>query len=100
MPLKKAENGDIYRCIRATMAKVHDSDKARRQVIEDGELVEFRFWNPANVRTKDGLYLTIEEKEFEFSFEYYGRILEDVYRRNQNTTAEILDCKLYTPVRP
>lgn len=94
--MKRANNGDIWKATKTVLARRHLSDKARRQVIEEGELVEFRFWHPANVRTRDGLYLTIEEKEFYDSFRYVGRIFNEVYHRNQNTTAEILDARLYT----
>ncbi len=92
----RAENGDIWKAKEVVIAK---HGKERRKVIERGELVEFRYWSPANVRTRDELYLTIAEDEFKKNFEFVGRILEDVYRRNQNTTAEILDAKLYTTVQ-
>jgi len=96
MSRTRAENGDIWQAGRPVMAKLHGNDNARRVVIETGEMVEFRFWNPANVRTRDGLYLSIEEKQFSDDFCYVGKILEEIYRRNNNTTAEILDARLYT----
>lgn len=67
----------------------------RRMVIEKGELVEFRYWSAAHVRTVDGLYLEIPEKEFYEKFRKIGRIFHDVCFRNSNTTKEIIDCRLY-----
>ncbi len=91
----RAENGDIWKAICPVIAA---HGKGRRQVIEANELVEFRYWNPANIRTRDGLYLKIEELEFKRQFEFVGRILRDVYERNSNTTAEILDARLYEAI--
>jgi hypothetical protein len=93
---KKAYNGQIWRAKVLVPARLHSNEKARRVVIEKGELVEFRFWSPANVRVRGEIYLTIEETEFYENFEYIGKIFEAVYSRNQNTTAEIIDGRLYT----
>jgi hypothetical protein len=97
-PMRRATNGDIWRAAKVVLAGRSHPKKGeeRRLVIEEGELVEFRFWNPANVKVRGDLYLSIEEKVFNDSFRYVGRIFPEVYTRNNNTTAEILDARLYT----
>ena len=95
---RRATNGDIWRATKVVLAGRNHPKKGeeRRLVIEEGELVEFRFWHPANVRVRGDLYLSIEEKVFNDSFQYVGHIFPEVYNRNNNTTAEILDARLYT----
>lgn len=89
---ERAHSGQIWRALNITIAK---NGKERRVVVEKGELIEFRFWAPANFRTHDGLYLEVSEDLFYENFEYVGKIFEEISFRNMNTTKEILDCKLY-----
>jgi len=68
---------------------------SRRVVIDNGEIVEFRYWGPPHLRTIDDLYLSIDEKTFYENFDYEGAIFEEVNSRNKNTTEEIIKCRLY-----
>lgn len=96
---KTALSGQIWKAkteVLAIQHKIIKEDQNRRYVIEKGELVEFRFWSPAHVRTYDNLYLRIEETEFYEKFDFYGDIYEIVVFNNRNTFKQILECKLYT----
>lgn len=96
MSRKTAESGQIWKCVKTCMSN-HDK-KERRVVIEEGELVEFRYWHPANFRTIEGKFYAVEKEVFFSHFEYVGDVFEEVRFRNQNTLKEIIDCRLYKPV--
>ena len=67
----------------------------RRAVIEEGEIVEFRFYHPANFRTIENEYFAVDEDVFENSVVPYAEILEVIRSRNKNTLKQILDAELY-----
>lgn len=67
----------------------------RRVFVEEGEIIEFRYFSPVHFRTQDNLYLKCEEEYFLENTKLYGKIWERVRFRNENTLKQILDCKLY-----
>lgn len=89
----EAKGGQIWKAKKLIIVK--PTGDGRRMVVESGELVEFRFWSPATFRTADGLYLRAEREDFFCSFELHGTIFEEVRFRNENSTREILEAKLY-----
>ena len=94
----KAINGQIWRAKEAVIVTPKHAGKEtglRRIVVEKGELCEFRYWSPAVLRIRGEIYVAVEEDEFYEKFEFIGTIFEQVYHRNNNTTAQILDARLY-----
>jgi len=70
----------------------------RKIVLNKGEIVEFRYFSPANFRTTDDIYLRCSEEMFKANTKPFGDILEAIAFRNKNTLKEILDAKLYDEV--
>lgn len=90
----KIERSFLYKATNDFLAR---SEKLERRIcIEKGEIVEFRYFHPVNFRTIEGLFLRCEEAYFLENTEFYGKIWEQVYFRNQNSLRQILECKLYT----
>lgn len=76
--------------------------KKRRLVVEEGEIVEFRYPVDANFRVDDNgqdLYLHLSEEEFRENFEYFGKIFREVSWVNRNSMKQILECELYEKVK-
>jgi hypothetical protein len=95
--------GQIWKAKKTVLANktgISSKEHNRRVVIEENELVEFRYWSPAHVRTCDASFLVIQETEFYESFEQVGIIFEEVRWRNKNSTKEILDARLYHEMKP
>lgn len=67
----------------------------RRVVVDEGEIVEFRYHYGIHFRTDDGLYLYLDEKEFYENFTPYGLIWEKIKWHNTASLSEILRLKLY-----
>lgn len=93
----RAESGQIWRCIKECATNYDKGE--RRVIIEKDELVEFRYWHPANFRTVENKYYAVEKRDFYYHFEYAGKIYEDVRFKNRNTLKEILDCNMWEPVK-
>ena len=74
----------------------------RRVVVNDGELVEFRYPHDAHFRIDDGgkdLYLYLDEAVFLLNFELVGQVFEEVRFRNQNSMQEIIAARLWKPIK-
>jgi hypothetical protein len=100
MKLKEEDigSGKLYRCIKeigALNRTVGENDFQRKQLIEVGEVVEFRFWSPANFRTIDEQYMTLSKEDFIEHFEYFAEIFNEVRNANKCSTKQIIDCQLY-----
>jgi hypothetical protein len=97
MTVKKLEHGFLYIAVNSFPAK--KGNQERRVFVEKGEVIEFRFFYPANFRTQDDLYLKCEEECFLKNTKVYGKIWDNVFFRNGNSLKQILECKLYDKVK-
>ncbi len=70
----------------------------RKVFIEKDEVVEFRFFTPANFRTHDNIYCRMSEHEFKSSFIVYGKVWEKVSWANKTNLDVILEHGLYDKV--
>lgn len=93
---KSAHGGQIWKCIKECRT---NKDKGRRVIIEEGEVVEFRYWSPANFRTIKEEYFAVEREDFFAHFVHIGNVFENIRSRNKNTLKQIIDAELYEPVK-
>lgn len=91
----RLSGGTIWRANRDVICKYASDKKARRVVVDHGELVEFRYPHNAHFRVRGDIYLYLDEKDFLNAFDYVGEVFEAIRMRNQNTLADIIDAKLY-----
>ncbi len=80
----------------------HKDKMMRRVVVNKDELVEFRFQVGAHFRVNDDgkdLYLFLDEKDFLENFVCVGVVLREISWRNQNTMKEIIEARLWDPLR-
>lgn len=80
-----------------------DKDKqSRRIVVNKDELVEFRYEHNAHFRINDDgkdVYLYLDKKDFLENFICVGKIFHEISWRNQNTMKEVIDARLWEPLR-
>jgi hypothetical protein len=103
--VKGLSGGQIWKaqqdvlCYRGSSSK----ERAMRKVIVNkGELVEFRFGVGANFRIDDqgkNLYLFLEEEDFIKNFKLVGSVFEAIRFRNENSMKEIIEARLWGPIK-
>ena len=96
---EKIEYGMLYEVTESMLAGKNLEEEGRRVVVEKGEIIEFRCFANANFRTVDGLYLVVECDYFLEHTKPFAKILENIKFRNQNSLEEILNAKLYEPIK-
>ena len=75
---------------------VNQNGKTTRRVfIEKGEIVEFRYFSPANFRTRDNIYCQMPVDEFNKNFTLFGEIFGDVAFADKLNLDAILSNELY-----
>lgn len=67
----------------------------RKVLIEEGEVVEFRYHYPVHFRTQDNIYCVLDEKTFYEFFEPYGKIYNLVRFANKCELKDILEHELF-----
>jgi len=79
--------------------KCHKKEGDRRILIEKDEIVEFRYFSPANFRTHDEIYCSMPEDEFKRNFTLYGKTWDNVSMANRTKLDVILEHKLYDEIK-
>ena len=90
--MTEALHGHLYKVNKMMLVKRNGD---RRVVIEEGEIIEFRYFSDVHFRTADNIYCEVSREVFSESVTLYGKIFENIRFRNQNSLQEILDAKLY-----
>jgi len=94
--MEEIEHKHLYKAkLSFPVDKCHKKEGDRRILIEKDEIVEFRFFSPANFRTHDDIYCSMPEDEFKNNFIHYGEIWKDVSWNNRTKLDVILEHKLY-----
>lgn len=76
--------------------------RLRRVVVNKNELVEFRYPHNAHFRINDNgkdVYLYLTEEEFTKNFVPVGVVFEAVRFRNNNSMKEIIESRLWEPIK-
>ena len=76
-------------------ASYREGEFERKVLIEEGEIVEFRYHHSIHFRTQDNVYCVLDEDTFYECFEPYGKIFEQVKWANKNALKDILEHNLF-----
>lgn len=76
-------------------ASYHEGEFERRVLIEEGEVVEYRYHHSVHFRTQDNVYCVLDEKTFYEFFEPYGKIFASVRFANKCELKDILEHNLF-----
>ena len=76
-------------------ASYRDDEFQRKVLIEEGEIVEFRYHHSIHFRTQDNIYCVLCEETFYENFEPYGLIFSQVKSVNKCELKDILEHKLF-----
>lgn len=93
--VSKIELWKAKKQIAVKKVRYYDGEIERRFIIEEGEIVEFRYHCPIHFRTQDNIYCVLDEKTFYEFFEPYGKIFDSVRYANQCELKDILEHDLF-----
>lgn len=87
----------LWVCTKEVPAKKCEGlkDPIRRMLIEENEIVEFRYHCDIHFRTIDDIYCVLDEDTFYKHFKPYGDIYEQVRFGNRCKLKDILEHHLY-----
>jgi len=91
----KIELWKAKKSIAVSKASYYDDEFPRKILIEEGEVVEFRYHHSVHFRTQDNVYCVLDEKTFYENFEPYGQIFSQVRFANNCNLKEILEHQLF-----
>lgn len=95
---KRLKAGTLWICIKdfeAQPSTINLTDTPR--YIKKGEIVEFRYFHPANFRTIEDKFYQANEGLFLECFDIYGVIFENTTWENRDKLKDILDKRLFQP---
>ena len=88
---------ELWKCKKqiAVEQTTQGRDEFKRKIlIEEGEVVEFRYHHSVHFRTEDDIYCVLKEDTFYEHFEPYGKIYDNVRFANKCKLKDILEHEL------
>ena len=90
---------ELWRCKKqiAVENKSQSEEEFKRKIlIEEGEIIEFRYHSAIHFRTQDNIYCVLKEDIFYEHFEPYGKIYDNVKANNKCQLKDILEHSLFS----
>lgn len=92
----KVSQGELYRVIKPI--PTHNSKLNRDVIIEEGEIIEIRYFSPVNFRTLDDHYFSFSETKFLNHVIFFGKVQDDIKFNNKHSLRDILEQKLFESI--